>query len=556
MSIGSGTAVVVGGGIAGLASAALLARDGYDVELHEKNATLGGRVGRWCSDGFRFDTGPSWYLMPEVFDHFYRLLGTTAAEQLELIRLDPAYRVFFEDDRQPLDLHCGHDAVVDTFERLEPGSGQRLHSYLQSARDTYELAIRRFLYATYGSILPLLRPDVLRQAVRLIRLLVQPLDQFIAGYVQDHRLAQVLGYPAVFLGTSPSRAPSIYHLMSHLDLVDGVRYPQGGFSRLVDSLTALAEAEGVRIHTESEVTQICTRPRTRRWLRGDRRSSQVSGIRFRTGHAGEQTTEADIVVGATDLHHVETKLLPARARSRTQSWWDRRDAGPGAVLVLLGVRGVLPQIAHHSLFFTRDWEAHFDAVHGSGAAVPDPACLYVCRNSASDPGAAPAGHENLFILVPAPADPELGGGGPQGRGAPEVERIADAAIRQVADWAGVPDLAERIVVRRTIGPQDFADDVNAWRGGALGMAHTLRQSAFLRARNTSRKVAGLFYAGHSTIPGIGLPMCLISAEILLKAVRGDHSTGPLATPLPARPDPDPRSFPEHTPVRSPRGWFR
>lgn len=526
------TAVVIGGGVAGLASAALLARDGYDVQLLEKNAGLGGRAGSWSRDGFRFDTGPSWYLMPAVFDHFYRLLGTTADDQLDLVRLDPAYRVFFEGDVEPLDMRSDAAASRAVFEGLEPGAGARLDAYLASARQAYDLAVRRFLYTTYQSLRPLLRADVLRHAPRLLRLLTQPLDRFVAASFHDHRLAQVLGYPAVFLGTSPDRAPSMYHLMSHLDLADGVRYPRGGFSTFVDSLVSLATDEAVEIRTGATVTRVLTeRVAWRRRLGADRRPARVCGVRFRDDTGQEHVLDADVVVGATDLHHVETQLLPAPLRTYPTSWWRKRDPGPGAVLVMLGVRGVLPQLQHHSLFFTRDWSANAAAVGGHGASLPDETSLYVCRPSASDPSVAPPGTENLFILVPVPADPALGRGGVDGRGDAAVEKVADAAVAQVASWAGIPDLADRVVVRRTIGPRDFVDDVNAWSGGALGLAHTLRQSAFLRARNVSRKVAGLYYAGHSTIPGIGLPMCLISAEVLIKAVRGDVSTEPLTEPL-------------------------
>jgi 1-hydroxy-2-isopentenylcarotenoid 3,4-desaturase len=530
------TAVVIGGGVAGLASAALLARDGFDVTLLEKNTALGGRAGSWSRDGFRFDTGPSWYLMPAVFDHFYRLLGTTADDQLDLVRLDPAYRVFFEGDPEPLDMRSDAAASRDVFERIEPGAGVRLDAYLASARQAYDLAVRRFLYTTYQSLRPLLRADVLRHAPRLLRLLTQPLDRFVAASFHDHRLAQVLGYPAVFLGTSPDRAPSMYHLMSHLDLADGVRYPRGGFTTFVDSLESLAAAHGVEIRTGATVTQVlterCPGSARRRWRPGaHRRPARVRGVRFRDDGGQEHVLDADVVVGATDLHHVETQLLPAPLRTYPASWWRKRDPGPGAVLVMLGVRGALPQLQHHSLFFTRDWSANATAVGGRGAPLPDETSLYVCRPSASDPSVAPPGTENLFILVPVPADPGLGRGGVDGRGDAAVERVADAAVAQVASWAGIPDLAHRVIVRRTIGPRDFVDDVNAWCGGALGLAHTLRQSAFFRARNMSAKVAGLYYAGHSTIPGIGLPMCLISAEVLIKAVRGDVTTEPLTEPL-------------------------
>jgi phytoene desaturase len=197
------------------------------------------------------------------------------------------------------------------------------------------------------------------------------------------------------------------------------------------------------------------------------------------------------------------------------------------VLACLGVEGALPQLAHHTLFFTHDWRSNFDDIFRSPTRVPDPASAYVCRPSASDAIVAPPGHETLFILVPVPADPGLGRGGLDGSGDPQVEKVADAAITRIAAEIGVPSLADRIVVRRTLGPGDFVADLNAWSGGALGPAHVLTQSAFFRAGNASRKIDGLLYAGAGTIPGIGLPMCLISAELVLKRLRGDRSTTPL-----------------------------
>ncbi|HOY83358.1 MAG TPA: phytoene desaturase family protein, partial [Rhodoglobus sp.] len=216
------TVVIIGGGIAGLASAGLLAREGHTVTLLEGRPEVGGRAGNWERDGFRFDTGPSWYLMPEVFDHFFRLLGTSAAEQLELVTLDPGYRVYFEGEDAPLDISAEVEDNIELFESIEPGAGKRLEKYLISAQDTYDLAKKRFLYTTFADFRPLLKADVLSRTGTFLKLLLEPLSSMVGRKFKDHRLRQVLGYPAVFLGSSPYLTPSMYHLMSHLDLADGV----------------------------------------------------------------------------------------------------------------------------------------------------------------------------------------------------------------------------------------------------------------------------------------------------------------------------------------------
>ncbi|PRZ09416.1 phytoene desaturase [Isoptericola sp. CG 20/1183] len=525
--------VVVGGGIAGLATAGLLAREGHDVEVLERHDAVGGRAGSWEAGGFRFDTGPSWYLMPEVFDHWFRLMGSSAEAELDLHALDPAYRVFFEGHAGPLDVDRVRARNVAAFEAVEPGAGARLERYLDSAHDTYDMAVRHFLYTTFASWRGLATREVLTRLPRLGTLLGRSLESFVAGSFDDVRLRQVLGYPAVFLGSSPDRAPSMYHLMSALDLDGGVRYPQGGFHALVAAVARLAERAGARVTTGARVTEITTAsgPGT---APGPRRArAHVTGVRWTDPEGTSHQVGAEVVVGAADLHHVETELLPASLQTFPQRWWDRRDPGPGGVLAMLGVRGRLPELAHHSLFFTADWHRNFGDI--AAGRVPDPASLYVCAPSRTDPTVAPAGDENLFVLVPVPADPAIGRGGIDGAGDATVEQVADAAIDRVAAWADVPDLRDRITVRRTVGPGDFATDLSSWSGGMLGPAHTLRQSAMFRAGNRSRHVGGLLYAGGSTVPGIGLPMCLISAELVLKRLRGDTSSGPL--PL-SRPRPD------------------
>ena len=615
-------AIVIGAGISGLASAALLAREGYSVTVLEKQRSVGGRAGVWKKDGFTFDTGPSWYLMPEVFDHFYKLMGTSAAEQLDLTRLDPGYRVFFEGEETTVDIRSDLDANLELFESIEPGAGVKMAGYLDSAAETYELAKKYFLYSTFEDLKPLAVGPVVSRTPRLVRLLTETLASFAGRAVRDPKLQQILGYPAVFLGSSPYAAPSMYHLMSHLDMNDGVLYPQGGFGQVIASIANIAREAGAEIHTGATVTRIVLeldpslrapepekgvydyettefdtnvidRDELRRVLAGEvdahgnaaaaassgsgsptasadakapaaaqRASdrSRVGGVHYLDEEGRAHELEADLVVATADLRHVETTMLLPELQTYPESYWQKKTAGPSAVLVYLGVAGELPELAHHSLFFTKDWKGDFGKIFGASkfgrfgpkgpTSVPEPASIYVCRPSATDSGVAPEGHENIFILVPIPADPGIGHGGEDGQGDARVEKIADAAIAQVAEWAGVPDLAERIVVRRTMGPADFVDDLNSWKGTALGPAHTLGQSAFFRAGNVSKKVDGLVYAGGSTIPGIGLPMCLISAELVIKRLRGDTSTGALAEPAGETADIAPLPYPVDTSVEA------
>ncbi|MFC0359626.1 phytoene desaturase family protein [Kytococcus schroeteri] len=538
-------AVVIGAGAAGLATAGLLARDGYEVTVLERRAVTGGRAGSWeattPAGTWRFDTGPSWYLMPEVFEHFFALMGTSVADRVPLVDLDPAYRVFGQGHAAALEVRTGRAEAEALFEAVEPGAGAALGRYLDSARSSYELALAHFLYTTFRRVpLATVRAVLPRLGV-LARLLGESLHRRVARTVHDTRLRQVLGYPAVFLAATPRTAPSLYHLMSHMDLADGVRYPMGGFAALVRAVEDVAVEAGARIRTGCEVVEVTTDEagagRSRRGpLPRTGSRARATGVRLASG----EVVPADVVVSCADLHHTETALLPPHLRTVDHAAWARRTSGPGAVLALLGVRGRLPQLAHHNLFFTADWDANFAAMFGPDAqtcpAVPRPASAYVCMPSATDPSVAPAGHENLFVLVPVSPDAAdgtsvgrgaIGPDGARGPGDEAVEQAVDDAIAQVAEWAGIDDLAQRVVVRRTIGPGDFADEYNAWRGNALGPAHTLWQSAFLRGPVTSRHVDGLLYAGATTAPGVGLPMCLISAQNVVKALRGDHSAGPM-----------------------------
>ncbi len=517
---GAPRVVVVGGGIGGLATAGLLARGGAHVTLLERHARVGGRAGLWEHEGYTWDTGPSWYLMREAFDQYFALMGTSSDEQLDLVDLDPRYRVFFEGDDaegpgEVLDVEADPEANYARFNQMSPGDGDAMRQYASESQDLYMLALERFLYTTFERVDRVANASVLRRLPLLASLLTRPLGAKIVRRVRDDRLRKILGFHAVFLGSSPSRAPSLFSLMSHLDLTDGVRYPRGGMYQVIRAIEALAVAEGAHLRTGADVTRI---------LVGS--DGLATGVQIASG----EVIAADVVVSGADMHHTETALLEPQHQWQPERRWAKRQPGISALLVYAGVRGALPELAHHSLFFSRDWEANFSAIVGGGTLRPPfPASVYVSRVTATQPDAAPDGHENLYMLVPFPADPELGDT-PASR--EQLENYAWRYLDQVAAWASIPDLRERTTVYRVTAPADFATELSAWRGSALGLEHTLRQSAVLRPGNVSAKVANLMYVGSSTVPGIGMPICLISAELVAKRLLGATTVSPLPTPAP------------------------
>ena len=525
-------AIVIGGGIAGLATAALLADEGHEVTLLEARDELGGRAGSWESGGFRWDTGPSWYLMPEVFDHFFRMLGTTAEQELDLVPLVPAYRVYTQNHPEPLEIVSGRAEARALFEGVEAGAGAKLDAYLDSAGDTYDLSVTRFLYDSYESTAALRSPEMLKRMPQLAPLLTR-----IARELHRQALHRSASAPGARV---PGGVPRRFAVRRAEPLPpDEPPRPRRGRALPARRLhhdhrrhrPARATERGVRIETGAEVVgdHDGTRgvhgagaaSKAASKAEGDRRAPgrrAVAGGRHRRvgGRPAPQRdgaappAAADLPRGVVDQARAEPRRAAAAAR--------RRGRASGSS-------------SHHTLLFAEDWRSNFDDIFGASPKVPDPASIYVCRPSATDAAVAPAGHENLFVLVPVPADTTLGHGGVDGDGDPAVEAAADRVIAQISEWCGIPDLAGRIVERRTIAPADFHSDLHAWRGNALGLSHTLRQSAVFRPRNVSKKVDGLYYAGTSALPGIGLPMCLISAELVIKRLRGDRTAGPLPEPV-------------------------
>jgi phytoene desaturase len=484
------TITVVGGGFGGLSAAAYLAAKGADVRLLEQHDHLGGHAGVLEREGFRFDTGPSWYLMPDAFERFFGHFDSDPTDYYDLERLDPQYRVFWKDGDR-VTIRPNRENVHEVFESYESGAGEALRTYLDRAERNYELAMDRVVYERRERLRDFVDPDLLPLAPRIR--LFGTMDDYVSRYVEHPKLRQLLEYTLVFLGGSPHNTPALYSIMSHVDLNLNVFYPGGGIAGVVDGLADLAREQGVEIETGVEVQEI-------------------------TGAAGDfvlQTDagpcESELVVSNANPAYTERELLPPTARSHDADYWESRTYAPSAYLLYLGVEGDVDPLAHHTLVFPTDWDDHFEAIFEEPRWPDDPA-YYLSVTSQTDDDVAPDGHHAVVVLVPIA--PGLDDG-------PEIrERVRDTILDDLAATTGV-DLRDRIVVEEAACVSDFAARYDDPRGSAMGLAHTLSQTGPFRPAHRAG-LDGLFYAGAYTAPGIGMPMCLISGEHAAEALLEEY----------------------------------
>ncbi|NBK22425.1 MAG: phytoene desaturase [Spirochaetia bacterium] len=487
-------AVVIGGGFGGLSCAALLAQSGWDVTLVEKLDSLGGRARAWETEGYTFDLGPSWYLMPEVFERYFSLFGKDRKDYYSLLPLDPYYKVFFGEGETAL-LSPRQEENIALFESFEPGGGEALQKYMEQATYKYTVAMEEFLYKDYKKITQFFNKKVMTEGLKLG--VFKKLDSFVGSFVQDRRARQILEYAMVFLGTNPSDAPALYSIMSHVDLKLGVFFPEDGMAGAAQGFARLCSELGVKLVTGEEVTNIVTK---------DGKAVAVK--------TSSHTYEADVVVSAADHHHIDTEVLGPSEAQYSKRYWESRVVAPSMFIAYLGIKRKLTNLEHHNLYFAEDWNQHFDTIF-KDPAWPDNPCFYLSCISKTDTKTAPEGSENVFLLVPVAPGLEDS----------DEQREAYLAhvLAHVKEVTG-EDLTKDVEVQRIYTHRDFKSDYNAFKGTALGLSHTLMQTAIFRPANRSKKIPNLFFTGQYTHPGVGVPMVLIASEIVAKGIQDAYGT--------------------------------
>lgn len=481
-------AIVIGAGFAGIAAAASLGRRGFRVELLEKNANVGGRASVWRQAGYTFDMGPSFYWMPEIFERFFSEFGEQPEKHYELRRLDPSYKVVFdmEDD---LALPAFREGQHRLFEQYEPGAANALDRFLAEARIKYDLGMGELVYRPSLSWLEYAHPGALAGLLRTS--VFRSLRNHVLDHFTEPRLRALMEFPVLFLGAAPQHTPALYSLMNYADLELGTWYPMGGMGKVVEGMLQVAERQGVQVEANCTVERIIVED-----------GCAVGVVTERGEH------RADVVVAAADYHHVEQHLLPAQHRSYSPAYWESRKLAPSSLLFYLGIDRPVPRLEHHTLFFDEPLDAHSAEIYDN-PAWPSRPLFYVSCSSKTDPSAAPAGCENMVVLIPiAPGleDTEA-----------VRERYFDLVMQRMARYTGM-DLRPHIVVKRSYCINDLQQDYNAYRGNAYGLANTLMQTGPLRPRMKSRKVKGLYFAGQLTVPGPGVPPAIISGQTVAALV--------------------------------------
>lgn len=492
------TAIVIGAGFAGLSTATHLAKEGWDVTIIEKNEMPGGRARKFEVDGFVFDMGPSWYWMPDIFERYFANFGKQVSDYYSLQRIDPSYRIYFENNAW--NIPANFKTLINMFEYIEPGSGESLKKFIKEAKYKYEVGLGKLVHQPGLSLKELVDFDIIKGLLKLD--ILHSMKSHVAKHFKNPQLQFLMEFPVLFLGAMPEQIPALYSLMNFADIKKGTWYPENGMYSVVEAMFDLAKELGVQFKFNEDVTKMS--------FNGNVISS-VSTVNNLNNQ--ELTYECDVVIGAGDYHHIETKLIPKAFQSYTKKYWDSRVMAPSAIIYYIGLNKKINKAHHHNLFFDTDFKMHGEEIY-KDPKWPSKPLFYTCVPSVTDSMVAPDGYENMFILIPIAA-------GLEGDDESIREKYFEEVIRRMEERWEI-NIRDTIIYKRSYCLSDFKNDYNSFKGNAYGLANTLLQTANLKPSCKSKKIENMYYTGQLTVPGPGVPPSLISGELVAKLVNKEH----------------------------------
>lgn len=478
--------LILGAGIGGLSAANHLAARGRKVIVLEQNPAVGGKMSEITAQGFRFDTGPSVITMRPVFEDLFRAAGRRLEDYLTLLPVEPLTRYFWPDGTC-LDLSRDLPKTAAQISALEPRDLEGYLDFLAEAARLHRITGPVFTYGPPPS-LESLRHVTLKDALSVD--VVHSLQQSIERRIRHPHLRQLLGRFATYVGASPYLAPATLGVIAHVELTEGVWYPQGGIYAIARAYEKLARELGVEIRLNTRVKEVC--------LHG----GKVSAVILENG----EMLPASTLISNLDVTSTYGLIHAERATRRLDTL-KRRDVSCSGIILLLGVEGAYPDLAHHNIFFSSDYRREFHQIF-SERVLPDEPTLYLCITSKTDAGHAPKGCENWFVMANAPALSPDGGrqtadGGLESAAEILLERLASLGL----------DVRDKIRYQKLLTPLDIQQNTGAYRGALYGVSFNDRFAPFKRPHNKS-EFDGLYFVGGTTHPGGGVPMVTLSGKLV------------------------------------------
>ncbi|MGB1219446.1 MAG: phytoene desaturase family protein [Flavobacteriales bacterium] len=479
------TVNIIGAGFSSLAAACYLAKAGKKVHVFEKNSHLGGRANQWEKDGFKFDMGPTWYWMPDVFERFFSAFGKTPSEYYTLEKLSPAYKVYFSEDAQ-VNIPDNLEDIYDLFEEKEIGAGKQLKAFISKAKDNYDIAIKDLVEKPGLSPLELVNTKTVSRMGRFFT----NMRSDIKSYFKHPELIQLLEFPVLFLGAKPEDTPSFYSFMNYADMGLGTWYPKGGMFSVAQGMGRLAKELGVVFHLNAPVDEFIL--------------ENKSVVGLKSNHSSHY---AKYTISGADYAHTET-LLPQNLRQYSASYWDKKVFAPSALLYYVGFESPLEHLEHHCLFFDEDFDVHAKDIYDK-PAWPKAPLFYASFPSITDKSIVPEGKMSGIFLIPL---------APGLQDSDEEREHQFNVMMERLEKLSNQDVRSKIEFKQSYCINDFKKDYNSYKGNAYGMANTLVQTAFLRPKIKSKKVKNLYFTGQLTVPGPGVPPALISGKIVANQI--------------------------------------
>jgi len=472
---------IIGSGFSSLSAASYLAKAGYKVTVLEKNDTLGGRARQYKNMGFTFDIGPTWYWMPDVFEKFFADFGKKPNDFYQLDRLKPGYQVYF-DVNDSITVPGNLDAIYKIFEDEEKGSSKHLKSFLASARENYDIAVKKMVYKPGISPLELVSTETIARVSQFF----STIRKDVRKNIKSNKLIQILEFPVLFLGAKPSNTPAFYNFMNYADFGLGTWHPKGGMYKVVEAMVSLAKSLGVEFVTNAAVDKIVTDSNNAV------KALQVNGEEIAT----------DLVLSGADYHHTE-QLLDNNLRQYSEKYWSKKTFAPSSLLFYVGFDKKIKNVCHHTLFFDTDFDIHAKDIYDTPKWPKNP-LFYASFSSITDDSLAPEGKEAGTFLIPLAPSLE------------DTEELREKYFNKILvrlEKLTGQDVRKSIIFKKSFCVNDFIKEYNSYKGNAYGLANILMQTAFLRPKIKSKKVKNLYFTGQLTVPGPGVPPALISGKI-------------------------------------------